>query len=50
MGIEPTYSAWKADALADVLHPHIFQHSFLNRILDSWKVGLQNLHVKAEGI
>ena len=23
MGIEPTSSAWKADALADVLHPHI---------------------------
>ena len=23
MGIEPTYPAWKAGALADVLHPHI---------------------------
>ena len=23
MGIEPTSSAWKADALADVLHPQI---------------------------
>ena len=22
MGIEPTYPAWKAGALADVLHPH----------------------------
>ena len=23
-GIEPASSAWKADALADVLHPHEF--------------------------
>ena len=22
MGIEPTYPAWKAGVLADVLHPH----------------------------
>ena len=23
MGIEPTYPAWKAGALTDVLHPHM---------------------------
>ena len=28
MGIEPTSSAWKADALADVLHPHICEVSY----------------------
>lgn len=22
MGVEPTYPAWRAGALADVLHPH----------------------------
>ena len=26
-GIEPVYSAWKADALADVLHPHLSDFS-----------------------
>ena len=27
MGVEPTYPAWKAGALADVLHPHIREGS-----------------------
>lgn len=35
MGVEPTYPAWKAGILADVLHPHnldriLFQNPFLN--------------------
>ena len=27
MGVEPTSSAWKADVLADVLHPHMVTHT-----------------------
>lgn len=35
MGIEPTYPAWKAGALADVLHPHLFNY-YLVLIEDTW--------------
>ena len=35
MGIEPTYPAWKAGALADVLHPHLLNY-YLALIEDTW--------------